>query len=166
MSSGAGGGYWADKALPSEFKYELLRHCQPQFGGMTGSHSHGKRVVYLHGYAGEGRFENGDPASAEIALRIASHLQSKHGLGLECLFGEPQVKSFERLNAVAQHYAGRGVPAHAHRGEVNGVLDAVVERAARAAVPLPGSVRAGPAAGTAHVGAGAQAPAEDRRPSC
>ncbi|MEU0692621.1 three-Cys-motif partner protein TcmP [Streptomyces niveus] len=120
------------------FKHELLRQYLPQFGGMTGSHSHDKRVVYLDGYAGEGRYENGDPASAEIALRIASHPGSKHGLTLDCFFTEAQATSFEPLNAAVQLYAGRGVPAHAHRGEVNGVLDAVVERAA-----VPSWIRAG-----------------------
>lgn len=132
MSSGTGGGYWADKALPSVFKHELLRRYLPQFGGMTGSHSRGKRVVYLDGYAGEGRYENGDPASAEIALRIASYLRSKHGLTLDCFFTEAQAKSFERLGAVVHQYAARGVLAHAHRGEVDGVLDDVVQRAVQA----------------------------------
>ncbi|MFD3484954.1 three-Cys-motif partner protein TcmP [Streptomyces sp. NPDC058665] len=134
MSSGTGGGYWGDKALPSVFKHELLRRYLPQFGGMTGTHAHGKRVVYLDGYAGEGRYENGDPASAEIALQIASDLRSGPGLTLECFFAEAQAKSFERLGAVIQHYAADGVLARAHRGEVDGVLDSVVERAAR--VPL------------------------------
>ncbi|MCL3998193.1 three-Cys-motif partner protein TcmP [Streptomyces lavenduligriseus] len=131
MSSGTGGGYWADKALPSVFKHELLRRYLPQFGGMTGTQSHDKRVVYLDGYAGEGRYENGDPASAEIALRVASYLRGKPGLTLECFFSEPQAKSFDRLHQVVQHYLARGVRAHAHRGEVDGVLDQVVERAVR-----------------------------------
>ncbi|MEV8289112.1 three-Cys-motif partner protein TcmP [Streptomyces niveus] len=132
MSSGTSGGYWADKALPSVFKHELLRRYLPQFGGMTGSHSHGKRVVYLDGYAGEGRYENGDPASAEIALRIASYLRFGPGLTLDCFFTEAQAKSFERLGAVVKQYAARGVLAHAHHGEVDGVLDDVVQRAVRA----------------------------------
>lgn len=131
MSSGTGGGYWADKALPSVFKHDLLKRYLPQFGGMTGTHSHDKRVVYLDGYAGEGRYENGEPASAEIALKVASDLRSKPGLMLECFFSEPQAKSFDRLHEVVQQYRVRGVRAHAHRGEVDGVLDQVVERAAR-----------------------------------
>jgi three-Cys-motif partner protein len=131
MSSGTGGGYWADKALPSVFKHDLLKRYLPQFGGMTGTHSHDKRVVYLDGYAGEGRYENGEPASAEIALRVASDLGHKPGLTLECYFCEPQGKSFDRLQAVVQHYLARGVRAHTHRGEVDGVLDQVVQRAVR-----------------------------------
>ncbi|MFF9690512.1 three-Cys-motif partner protein TcmP [Streptomyces sp. NPDC014623] len=131
MSSGTSGVYWADKALPSVFKHDLLRRYLPQFGGMTGTQSHDKRVVYLDGYAGEGRYENGEPASGEIALRVASHLRSKAGLTLECFFSEAQPKSYDRLHEVVQQYRARGVRAHAHRGEVDGVLDQVVERAVR-----------------------------------
>ncbi|MER5312598.1 three-Cys-motif partner protein TcmP [Streptomyces sp. NPDC002773] len=131
MSSGTNGDYWADKALPSVFKHDLLKRYLPQFGGMAGTQSHDKRVVYLDGYAGEGRYENGEPASGEIALRVASHLRARAGLTLECFFSEAQAKSFDRLHEVVQQYLARGVRAHAHRGEVDGVLDQVVERAVR-----------------------------------
>ncbi|WP_283108028.1 three-Cys-motif partner protein TcmP [Streptomyces sp. LRE541] len=104
MSVGTGGEYWKDKGLPSVFKHELLKRYLPQFGGMTGSHSQDGRVVYLDGYAGEGRYENGDAASAEIALRVSSHFRAKRGLTLECFFTEPQQKSFEKLNRVVEHY--------------------------------------------------------------
>ncbi|MFD0009188.1 three-Cys-motif partner protein TcmP [Streptomyces sp. NPDC127178] len=130
MSSGTGGDYWKDKALPSVFKHDLLKRYLPQFGGMTGTQSHDKRVVYLDGYAGEGRYENGEPASAELALRVASHFRARHSLTLECFFTESQPKSFERLHKVVEHYGAGGVLAHAHRGEVDGVLDSVIHRAA------------------------------------
>ncbi|MFG2351977.1 three-Cys-motif partner protein TcmP [Streptomyces phaeochromogenes] len=132
MSTGTGGDYWKDKGLPSVFKHELLKRYLPQFGGMTGAHSHDKRVVYLDGYAGEGRYENGDPASAEIALRVSSHFRAKRGLTLECFFTEPQQKSFEKLHKVVEHYRAGGVPAHAHRGEADSVLDSVIQQAVRA----------------------------------
>ncbi|MFE3685414.1 three-Cys-motif partner protein TcmP [Streptomyces sp. NPDC059095] len=113
------------------FKHDLLKRYLPQFGGMTGKQSHDQRVVYLDGYAGEGRYENGDPASGEIALRVASHLRARAGLTLECFFSEQQQKSFQRLDDIVQQYRGRGVRAHAHRGEADGVLDQVVQSAAR-----------------------------------
>ncbi|MFL3871242.1 three-Cys-motif partner protein TcmP [Streptomyces griseobrunneus] len=130
MSSGTSGGYWANKALPSVFKHELLKKYLPQFGGMTGAQSHDRRVVYLDGYAGEGRYENGRPASGEIALQVASDLH-KSKRTLECFFSEAQPKSYARLEEVVQQYRASGVRAHAHRGEVDGVLDQVVERAVR-----------------------------------
>ncbi|MEU5757121.1 three-Cys-motif partner protein TcmP [Streptomyces sp. NPDC047829] len=132
MSTGTGGDYWADKALPSVFKHELLKRYMPQFGGMTASQTRDKRVVYLDGYAGEGRYENGDPASAEIALRVASHFRARHGITVECFFTEAQQKSFDRLRQVVEQYRAGGVLAHARRGEVDEVLDSVVQRAAGA----------------------------------
>ncbi|MFF9490224.1 three-Cys-motif partner protein TcmP [Streptomyces sp. NPDC014676] len=132
MSTGTGGDYWADKALPSVFKHELLKRYMPQFGGMTASQTRDKRVVYLDGYAGEGRYENGDPASAEIALRVASHFRAQHGITVECFFTEAQQKSFDRLHQVVEQYRAGGVLAHARRGEVDGILDSVVQRAAGA----------------------------------
>ncbi|MYX69501.1 three-Cys-motif partner protein TcmP, partial [Streptomyces sp. SID8373] len=108
VSSGTSGEYWADKALPSVFKHELLRRYLPQFGGMTGAQSHDRRVVYLDGYAGEGRYENGQPASGEIALQVASDLH-KSKRTLECFFSEAQPKSYTRLEEVVQQYRASGV---------------------------------------------------------
>ncbi|GAA2426126.1 three-Cys-motif partner protein TcmP [Streptomyces coeruleofuscus] len=133
MSSGTGGNYWQGKALPSVFKHELLRRYIPPFGGMTSTQSQDRRVVYLDGYAGEGRYESGEPGSAEIALRVASYYRSR-GLHLSCFFVEQQAKSFDRLQQVLRGYTARGVDARAHRGEVDDVLDDVVRRAA--GVPL------------------------------
>ncbi len=133
MSSGTGGNYWQGKALPSVFKHELLRRYIPPFGGMTSTQSQDRRVVYLDGYAGEGRYASGEPGSAEIALRVASYYRSR-GLHLSCFFVEQQTKSFDRLQQVLRGYTARGVDARAHRGEVNDVLDDVVRRAA--GVPL------------------------------
>ncbi|MFE5197929.1 three-Cys-motif partner protein TcmP [Streptomyces sp. NPDC056601] len=115
------------------FKHELLRRYIPPFGGMTSKQTHDQRVVYLDGYAGEGRYENGDPGSAEIALRVASYYQAR-GLNLSCFFVEQQPKSFERLQQVVAGYAAWGVDARAHLGGVDDVLDDVVQRAT--GVPL------------------------------
>lgn len=128
MSTGTSGSYWEGKALPSVFKHELLRRYIPPFGGMTGTQSQERRVVYLDGYAGEGRYESGEPASAEIALRVAAH-HRKLGLRLSCFFVEEQAKSFDRLRKVVEGYSKRGIDAQAHRGEVNDVLDDVVHGA-------------------------------------
>lgn len=133
MSSGTSGVYWQGKALPSVFKHELLRRYIPPFGGMTSTQSQSRRVVYVDGYAGEGRYEDGDPASAEIALRVATHHRSI-GLDLSCFFVEQQAKSFARLQEVVRSYEARGVYARAHHGEVNDVLDDVVQQAT--GVPL------------------------------
>lgn len=128
MATGTDGNYWEDRALPSVFKHELLRRYIPPFGGMTSSQSNRKRVVYLDGYAGEGRYASGEPASAEIALRVAAHHQEM-GLKWTCFFSEQQGKSFDRLDEVVREYRAGGVDARAHRGNVDGFLDQVVHEA-------------------------------------
>jgi three-Cys-motif partner protein len=114
------------RALPSVFKHALLRQYLPPFAG-----THGKRVVYLDGYAGQGRYGNGEPGSAEIALRVAAHHRSR-GYQVSCTFVEQHAESFARLQEVVQGYAARGVDAQAHRGEVDDVLDDVVLQAREA----------------------------------
>ncbi|MFF7191415.1 hypothetical protein ACFZAR_40925 [Streptomyces sp. NPDC008222] len=84
MSTGTSSSYWVAQALPSVFKHNLLGRYIPQFGGMTGSRD--KRVVYLDGYAGEGRYENGESGSAEIAMKVASKHRSQHDLCWTCFF--------------------------------------------------------------------------------
>ncbi|MGC5543671.1 three-Cys-motif partner protein TcmP [Streptomyces griseus] len=133
MSAGTTGTYWQGKALPSVFKHDLLRRYLPPFGGMTGTQSLAGRVVYLDGYAGEGRYESGEPGSAEIALRVAEH-HSDIGLNMSCFFVEQQSKSFERLQAVVESYRSKGVQAEARQGGVDDVLDDVIHRAV--GVPL------------------------------
>ncbi|MEU3907258.1 three-Cys-motif partner protein TcmP [Streptomyces goshikiensis] len=109
-------------------KHELLRRYLPPFGGMTGTQAQDGRVVYLDGYAGEGRYENGEPGSAEIALRVAAHHRGR-GLNLSCFFVEQDAKSFARLEEVVAGYRARGVRAQARKGGVNDVLDEVVDSA-------------------------------------
>ncbi|MEU5836388.1 three-Cys-motif partner protein TcmP [Streptomyces diacarni] len=130
MSTGTGGTYWTTQALPSVLKHDLLGRYIPQFGGMTGSRD--GRVVYLDGYAGEGRYESGEAGSAEIAMRVADQHRAR-GLRWTCFFTEREAKSHARLDDVAAIYRRRGVDARVHHGEVDGVLDQVL----RTAMGLP-----------------------------
>ncbi|RPK79757.1 hypothetical protein EES47_29335 [Streptomyces sp. ADI98-12] len=127
VSTGTSGSYWQGKALPSVFKHELLKRYLPPFAGMTGSQEK-RGVVYLDGYAGEGRYESGEPGSAEIALRVARHHQGL-GLQMSCFFVEQQEQSFARLQEVVEGYRTSGVRASARRGGVDDVLDEVVGQA-------------------------------------
>lgn len=129
MSTGTSGGYWDAKALPSVLKHTLLKTYIPKFGGKTGSVS--RRVVYLDGYAGEGRYESGEQGSPEILMRIAGdHAMSDRLPDWTCFFVERERESATRLEAVAAEYRARGVDARVHRGDVEQLMDAVIAEAA------------------------------------
>lgn len=127
MASGAGEKYWSGQALPSIFKHTLLDKYVPQFAGMTGSIA--RRVVYLDGYAGRGRYTDGKPASAEKIMMVAQAQFERVGLAWSCYFVEQDPASAKVLEGVVAEYVTKGVTAHAHRGDVQDVLDQVVASA-------------------------------------
>ncbi|MCZ4124998.1 three-Cys-motif partner protein TcmP [Streptomyces sp. H39-S7] len=127
MSAGTGGDYWSEQQLPSVLKHNLLGRYIPQFGGMTGSRE--GRIVYLDGYAGEGRYESGESGSAEIAMKVASGHLRRHHLRWTCFFVEREPESLARLEKVASIYRTQGVDARVHPGDVDGVLDTVLQTA-------------------------------------
>jgi three-Cys-motif partner protein len=125
MATGAGDQYWGNQALPSVLKHDLLRRYLPIFAGKTGSRAPG--VVYLDGYAGRGRYEDGTPGSAERILQIAEE-QGRKGNSYRLFFYESLGKNYTALKPVVDEYVARGVQAEATRADVitglGGVTDA------------------------------------------
>ena len=128
MSQGTAGEYWAEPGLPSIFKHELLSRYMPKFGGMTGAR--GREVMYLDGYAGEGRYENGHPGSADRILTIAADHQARAGIRWTCFFAEKSAQSYSQLDSLIAEYRSRGVDARAYPGDVLGLMDQVLMAAA------------------------------------
>src|ERR1700733_14067031 len=126
MATGAGDQYWEQQRLPSVFKHDLLRRYLPRFAGKTGSQAPG--VVYLDGYAGRGRYQDGSPASAERILQIAEHQQGQ-GISYRLFFYERDSESFAVLRPMVDEYIARGVQAEATNCEVISGLDQVVTAA-------------------------------------
>ncbi|WP_078911542.1 three-Cys-motif partner protein TcmP [Streptomyces sp. NRRL WC-3742] len=124
MSKGTSGEYWSAPALPSRFKHDLLSRYIPKFGGMTGSP--GGQVVYLDGYAGEGRYLNGEPGSADRVLKVAADHQKKGAVWWTCFFAEKSAESFTHLEALVGEYRAQGVDARAFHGDVLGQMDEVL----------------------------------------
>jgi three-Cys-motif partner protein len=126
VATGAGDQYWEQQALPSVFKHDLLRRYLPRFAGKTGSKAPG--VIYLDGYAGRGRYDDGTPASAERILQIAEN-QRAQGISYRLFFYESDNESYSILKQVVDEYAARGVQAAAIFGEVISGLGEVISGA-------------------------------------
>jgi three-Cys-motif partner protein len=126
MATGAGDQFWEQQRLPGVFKHDLLRRYLPRFAGKTGSRAPG--VVYLDGYAGHGRYQDGRPASAERILQIAEN-QGNRGINYRLFFYERDQESFTVLEEVVKEYTPRGVRAEATCSEVISGLSRVVDAA-------------------------------------
>lgn len=125
MSRGATDAYWREQSLTGVYKHALLKRYLPQFAGKTGSKS--TRVVFVDGYAGRGRHEDGTPGSAELMLKYAQG-QHRQGIQWECHFCEVNRKSFNALERVVSEYASE-VDAKCYHSDVEGVLDSAVDSA-------------------------------------
>jgi three-Cys-motif partner protein len=126
MATGAGDHFWEQQRLPGVFKHDLLRRYLPRFAGKTGSRV--LEVVYLDGYAGRGRYQDGRPASAERILQIADQ-QRGHGINYRLFFYERNQESYDVLAGVVAEYVARGVQAEAEHSEVISGLGQVVAAA-------------------------------------
>src|SRR6266542_3041397 len=129
LPRGADDRYWGAPGLPSVFKHTLLDKYVPQFAGMTGSRAQARRVVFLDGYAGRGRYQNGSPASAERILKIAQHQGATGTVSWTCFFVEREDDDAAQLAMVVDEYARQGVTATAHHGSVLEVLGDVIHTA-------------------------------------
>lgn len=117
--------FFDEPAGPAVLKHGLLRRYLYVFGSKTGARSPGRRVVYVDGYAGAGRYANGDDGSPRVALEVAQQLAELGGRGprtLDCVFVEedPEVRA-----ELVKH-----VPTHmVRRGRIQDHLDEILELA-------------------------------------
>jgi three-Cys-motif partner protein len=133
VSKGASGEFFGspDDYPQSVFKHELLKHYLKPFTGMTGKQDAQGRVMIVDGYAGAGRYDSEDPASAELILQTALAFSQRT---LRGFFVEAARNRHARLAAVVEEYRQRGVDAVARRGKIEDHLTEVLARAAE--IPL------------------------------
>jgi len=127
VSTGTSGSYWQGPSVQALFKHRLLQRYMGQFGAMTGYR--GGRLVYLDGYAGRGRYESGDPGSAELVLRLAAHFKETRGDRWTVFLTERAKSSFGDLERVVEEYRCRGIDARALNVEVEDAIDQVIDAA-------------------------------------
>lgn len=132
MAKGTTAGFFGKRKPPAVLKHEVLKQYTATFTGMVGATNTEGRVVFLDGYAGAGRYDDGSPGSP--LLTMSTSLGMLPGRKLECVFVERDRKPFLSLQEVTAEFRARGVPAVAVRGKVEDHLDAVITQAV--GVPL------------------------------
>jgi hypothetical protein len=104
---------------------------------MTGSRSEARRVVFLDGFAGRGRYDDGSPASPERILRIAQNQGTKGTVAWTCFFVEAEEDSAAELVQVVDEYVNKaargllrlGARVSQHRSEGSGIaLDKILRQ--------------------------------------
>jgi three-Cys-motif partner protein len=91
--------FFAHKKPAAVLKHAILRRYVVPFASKTGSTSRGHRVVIVDGYAGAGRYEDGEPGSPALLAEAAAS-PALVGRQVECYFVEPDPATFAQLCAV------------------------------------------------------------------
>lgn len=105
-------------------KHGILSRYVLPFATKTSSTSVGGRVVVLDGYAGEGRYEDGQPGSPIFMTEAARKVPSPRKLQL--LFVEEKKARVDRLRQVLEDEAD-DVDWTVHKGTVQGYLDEALD---------------------------------------
>lgn len=125
--------FFESKRAAAVLKHAILKGYVAPFAVKTGSTSVDHRVAIVDGYAGAGRYDNGEPGSPAI-IAEAARLPVLRDRKLECLFIEKDRNTYQRLCQVLQDEDGDEVRWTAWHGTVEDHLPEVLERAA--GVPL------------------------------
>src|SRR4051794_31401121 len=101
MAKGTSAGLLDERRSQSIFKHKVLQRYLRPFAAMTGSRTPGHRVVVLDGFAGRGRYPNGEPASAELILLTSLKTPQ---VVIESVLVEQKRSDFASLNTLVQEY--------------------------------------------------------------
>lgn len=119
--------FFESKKAAAILKHAILNQYIDPFASKTGSTSPGGRVAFIDGYAGEGRYENGDEGSPALLMSKAKKLAP--GRKLECYFVEDDDESYAKLCQVIGA-EGEGLEVLALHGKAEDHLESLVAKVA------------------------------------
>ena len=90
-------GFFEQRNAQAVLKHGLLTRYAYYFGGRAGSATRG-RVAFIDGYAGEGRYEDGNPGSP-LLLATQAQRAELFGRDVKLAFVEQDVQRRNRLDA-------------------------------------------------------------------
>ena len=114
------------------FKHGILSRYSTVFAAKAGSVTAG-RVVFLDGYAGAGRYEDGSPGSPLLFVRSAQNLSARRTV--TGIFVEQDPRRFASLNvALDEADPQQAVPRVVRGGDLGPLLPELIDLAAGAAL--------------------------------
>ncbi|MGO4635032.1 three-Cys-motif partner protein TcmP [Streptomyces sp. 2RAF24] len=119
--------FFVSKKAAAVLKHAILDKYVVPFASKVGKYARDGRVVYLDGYAGPGRYDDGTPGSPALILESAAAIADFRKL--DCYFIEKNRKNFHSLSQLVAEAREHGLAAHALQGRAERHLDHVLEAA-------------------------------------
>jgi len=108
-------------------KHAIIDQYATPFASKTGSTSFGNRVAFIDGYAGPGRYEDGEQGSGSMLLQKAQEM-AHFPRRIECHFVEQDPTTVARLRKVVAA-EGDGITVTVSDGDISEHLPALLEAA-------------------------------------
>jgi three-Cys-motif partner protein len=124
MATGTDGGLLDGPKPQSVYKHGILEQYVRPYATMTATPLKPRRAVLFDGFAGRGRFDSGEPASAEYMMRTA--VAMKESTQIDIFLVERDEEDFIRLDAVADEFRGSGIEVRTRHGDCADHLDEVL----------------------------------------
>lgn len=109
-------------------KHGILSRYPLVFATMASANSARKRVVFLDGYAGPGRYDDGSPGSPLLAVETATRT-AQWGREVTCLFVEKDPKTYNNLCSTLAQAAPSTMTYQVWPGDVADHVDAALAQA-------------------------------------
>jgi three-Cys-motif partner protein len=122
--------FFVSKKAAAVLKHALLDQYLVPFAAKVGKTAPSGRVVYIDGYAGPGRYEDGTKGSPALVLEQAAAVAGYRQL--ECLFVERRRADFTRLKQLVDESKTAGIACDAYKGSIARHLDDLLTKAADA----------------------------------
>lgn len=134
MAKGTDAGLLDSPRPQSVFKHTILDQYAIRFCSMTASKLKPKRAVVVDAFAGRGRFDGGQAASAEQLMLHAQKL--RNATQIDVFLVEQKTVNYEVLDGVADEYRGRGLNIVTRHGDCGEHLDEAIALAKGASLFL------------------------------
>lgn len=115
MPAGTNAGLLDSPRPQSVYKHAILEQYVIRFATMTASKLKPKRAVLFDGFAGRGRFDTGEAASAEHMMLAAQKV--KAATQIDLLLVEKNPKDYASLTTIADEYRARGIHIDTYKGD-------------------------------------------------
>lgn len=132
MPTGTDAGLLESPRPQSVYKHAILEQYVIRFATMTASTLAPRRSVVFDGFAGRGRFDTGEPGSAEHMMIAAQKVKATTQIDLLLIEKEPM--DYGCLDAVADEYRGRGIHIDSRNGDCGDHIDEVLQLAGGASL--------------------------------
>lgn len=115
MPTGTDAGLLDSPKPQSVYKHGILDQYVIRFATMTANKLTPKRSVLFDGFAGRGRFDTGEPGSAEHMMLAAQ--KAKKTTRIDLLLVEKAREDYQSLDAVADQYRVHGIRVDSYNGD-------------------------------------------------